>query len=389
MKRIKLVSLGLVVSLAAAIGLVGSVSATWSPNLKATDDAVVVKEGDTHTGSLYVAGDTVTVDGTIKGSLYCGASTVTINGTVEGDVLCAGQKITINGTVGQDARLAGQFVEVEGNIGGTLTAFAQDVRLAADASVAGDINGAAQRFVLNGSVGRDIVLGAQSLVIGGEVKGNVDVGVEQLRLESGAAIVGNLNYGAETQQTIDAAKVQGTISFNQQTHGSQASGEQLLGGMRIIFLLALAVSAMVVALIMPRFVHRSGELYSRQALLTTLLGFAFVFGGPIVVVLLLMTVVLAPLGLTLLFGWLAVLFLSGIFFAYWVGAELLRSQPNILVRMLGGVVIVLIAYSIPVLNVLTLFAAGVVGSGMIIATLTNGYKRPQYQVVAKKPAASK
>ncbi len=92
---------------------------------------------------------------------------------------------------------------------------------------------------------------------------------------------------------------------------------------------------------------------------------------------------MAPIGFALLAGWIAVLALSNAFFAYWVGAELLRSQPNAVVRMLGGVAVLSIAYMIPVLNGLVLFAAVMVGSGIIITTLANGYKRTSYNTAAK------
>ena len=310
---------------------------------------------------------------------------MTINGTVEGDVLCAGQKLIINGTVGQDVRAAGQFVEVEGVIGGSLTAFGQDVRVGDEARVAGDINGAAQQFTINGTVRRDVAIGTQMLVLNGIVEGNADVAAEQLQLGSDSAVAGNLNYTAQNEQSFDESRVTGEVSYNAMPEGEgRGDNRGLFAGVGILFLMMLAVSAVVVALIMPRFLHRSSELFARQMPLTSLVGFAVVFGGPIIVGLSLFSVVLAPVGLALLFAWLAVIILSGIFFAYWVGSELLRSQENTLIRMLGGIAVVLVLYMIPFINILTMFAALVVGSGMIVTTLTNGYKRPSYSLNAKK-----
>lgn len=390
MKRIKVLSLGLIVSFVAAIGVMSTTSAMWSPNFQSSDDTVTFAKDSAHTGSLYVAGNDVTIDGTVTGSVYCAGNVITINGTVEGDVLCAGQKLTINGTVNGDIRAAGQFVQVGGTVGGSLTAFAQDVRLDQGATVGGDVNGAAQQFTLNGTVGRDIAIGTQLLALNGEVKGNVDAAAEQLQLGNQASVLGNFNYSAQKKLSFDESRVAGSVSFNPaQTGDHQQDGRQFFSAMKITFLLMFAVSAIVMVLVMPRFVNRSSELFRRQMLITILLGFAFVFGGPILVGLLLFSIVLAPFGLALLFGWLAILLLSTIFFAYWVGAELLRSQPNAVVRMLGGVAILTVAYTIPILSGFVLFVALVVGSGMIVTTLTNGYKRPSYQIAAKKKTAAK
>lgn len=388
MKRMKLLSLGIGVSLLAAVGIGSAALATWSPNFVASGDSAVVAKEATHQGSLYVAGEEIVIDGTVTGTVYCAGSTVTINGSVEGDVLCAAQKIVINGTVAQDVRVAGQYVDINGTVDGSLSAFGQDIRLASESTIGDDINGAGQQVNLGGTVGRDVVLGVQSLTVGGQIQGNVDVAVERLHLREEARIAGNLNYSASKELSVDPAKVQGAVSFNLVEDNKQ-SGQRFASGLKVIFLIMLAASAIVVALVLPRFLNRSSELYSRDTLVTSLLGFAFVFGGPIIVALLCMTVVLAPIGLALLFGWLAVIFLSGVFFAYWVGAELLRSQTNIIIRMLGGVAIVLVAYTIPVLSVIVMLVATVVGSGMIVKTLTDGYRRPNYQVAAVKKPTSK
>lgn len=383
MKRAKLLSFGLIASFITAIGVASTTTALWSPNFQSSDDTVTVAKDTTHKGSLYAAGNNVTIDGTVTGSVYCGGNIITINGTVEGDVLCGGQKVTINGTVVGDVRVAGQFIQLSGKIGGSLTAFAQDVRLDQNTSVGGDINGAAQQFTINGMVGRDVAVGTQLLVLDGEIKGNVDVATEQIQLGSRASVLGNFNYGAGKEISFDRSLVHGEVSFNPaQPDDYNRAGHQFVAAARVSLLLMLAVSAIVMILIAPRFIDRSSELFRRQALMTILLGFAIVFGGPILVGLLLFSLVLAPLGLALLFGWLAIIFLSGIFFAYMIGAELLRSQSNVIVRMLGGVAILTIAYMIPVVSAIVLFVSLIVGSGMIAMTFTHGYRRPRYNLRA-------
>lgn len=331
-----------------------------------------------------LSGDHVTINGRVTGSLYCGGSTVTVNGTVDGDILCAGQKVTVNGPVGGDVRLAGQFVEVNGAIGGSSTTFAQDVRFGDQSKVAGDLNGAAQQFTINGTIGRDIAVGGQSFTLNNQVSGNVDIAVQQIDLGGSALVLGNLNYGAEKELSFDQSLVKGAVSYNPTANSQGAhNGRRSGAAIGILLILMLAASAMIIALIMPRFLDRSSKLFSNQMLFTVLTGFAVVVGGPLIACLLLLSVLLAPLGIAFLFGWLAMLCLSGIFFAYWIGSELLRSQNNILVRMLGGTLILLVLYVIPFINALTMLIALIIGSGMIVLTFTHGYKRPNYTVSLK------
>ena len=389
MKRVRVLSFGVILSFLVATGLAGATFATWSPNFVSSNDTAVVTKDTTHQGSLYITGDKVTIDGTVTGSVYCAGSTVTINGTVDGDVLCAGQKVTINGTVKQDVRAAGQFVEVKGMIGGSLTAFGQDVEIAKGAEVAEDVNGAAQQFTIDGVIGRDVAVGLERLSVNGTVRGNVDAALEDVQFGSDASILGNFNYSASRELSFDTSVAKGSVSFNPQETSNAHMGGGFMPGAILTFILMLAASALLVVLIAPRFVNRSTEVFARQRLLTVLAGFAFVFGGPIVVLMLMVSVVLLPIAFALLFAWLAVVILSGIFFAYWIGSELLRSQQNIIIRMLGGMLIVLIAYLIPIVNILTMLAAVIVGSGMVIMTVTDGYRRPNYTLVATKAAAPK
>jgi len=61
---------------------------------------------------LYISGQAVVVDGTVKGDLVVFAQTVTVNGTVEGDLLGAGRDIIVNGTIGGAVRIAGAALDV-------------------------------------------------------------------------------------------------------------------------------------------------------------------------------------------------------------------------------------------------------------------------------------
>src|SRR5690242_17864194 len=71
---------------------------------------VVIGRSEVVNADLYVAGNSVTIDGTINGDLVTVASLVTVNGTVNGDILAAGQAVVINGTVSDDVRAAGQAI---------------------------------------------------------------------------------------------------------------------------------------------------------------------------------------------------------------------------------------------------------------------------------------
>lgn len=388
MKRIKLLSLGLVMSVGVALGVVGTTQAAWSDNLRSSEDRVTVAADATHDGSLYATGNDVTIDGTVDGTLYCAAGTVTISGTVNGDVLCGAQSIVLErgSTVTGDVRLAGQTINLDGSIAGGATAFGQDVKVGSDGEVAGDFNGGAQFVTVDGMVG-DMVYGMQSLTLNGVIEGNADLSLERLVVGEEAAVSGALNYSASRELNYTDRQFADSISYNR-LQQSSSDDVNWYAGIPVLFAMML-LSALVVALVMPRFVHRSSVVLRENALMTVLAGFAFAFGTPIIAALAILSVVLLPLGVALMLTWLLAGLLSGIFFAYYIGSVLLRGVENVLARMAGGAVVLLIVYLIPFVNILALFVAWVVGSGLVIMTLAHNYQRPNYSTETPKKTLAK
>src|SRR5687767_15870586 len=62
-------------------------------------DTVTIASGETINDDLYVAGETIVVDGTIKGDLVAFGQTITINGIVEGDLIAAGREWALTARV--------------------------------------------------------------------------------------------------------------------------------------------------------------------------------------------------------------------------------------------------------------------------------------------------
>jgi cytoskeletal protein CcmA (bactofilin family) len=386
MKRYKVIGLGI----ALCVGLVGGVTsialAAWPDTIR-HDNVTTIAKDHVHKGSLYAVGDTITIDGVVDGTVYCAANHVKITGTVHGDVLCAGQDIRIDGSVENDVRLTGQFVKIDGQVGGSASVFAQDMRLGPDGTIKDDLNGASQSITLDGMVHGDVVAGGQMLTINNAVNGDISAGFERLDFGEKGHVQGDLSYTASMQQDFTKTQVNGVVSYNQPQESASASGIVAVGWLMLLSM--VCISAVVIALCIPRFLYRAGLLGRRRSLTTTLIGFATVFGGPLVVVALLMSVILVPLGLALLFAWLAVLILSVPFFIYLVGGMILRSQNNVLLQVLVGAVAMFVAGMIPLINGFVVFVAIVFGSGMIIVTVTNGYRRPQYSFEEEKKTPKK
>jgi cytoskeletal protein CcmA (bactofilin family) len=200
---------------------------------------VVIGRGEVIAGDLYVAANSVTVDGTIKGDLVAVGSQVTVNGVIEGDLLAAAQAIAINGTVRDDARAAGQAILLgpSGRVDGDLAVGGLSLENQPGSVVQGDVLVGAYQALLAGSIGRNITGGLDRLELRGSVGGDVDISVggdsdpsavqfspagplplprvqPNLTLADSARIGGKLSYRSSTTAAINpSAQVAGAVTF--------------------------------------------------------------------------------------------------------------------------------------------------------------------------------
>src|SRR5687768_1359242 len=202
-------------------------------------DTITIASGETVNDDLYVAGETIVVDGTIKGDLVAFAKTITVNGIIEGDLIAAGRDIIINGSVQDDVRIAGAalFVGENATIGGDIIGAGASLETRKGSSTGQDLVFAGAQALLAGEIVRNANISASSLelrgTIGGDVKARVgnpdksggspksyitDSTVEipnvkpGLTIDPAAKIGGTLEYTSTKQLTIPAGVVAGKVT---------------------------------------------------------------------------------------------------------------------------------------------------------------------------------
>src|SRR5690606_4921657 len=167
--------------------------------------------------------------------------------------------------------------------------------------VGGDVNGAGQFFALSGPVERGVFVASQKLTLQSTIGGSVDTASQRIEVRDGARVAGDFNYTAEREAAIVESFIVGSLSYNpteRHDRGTSAAGMMLV-------LVSLAACALVIVLLAPRFVERSRAIAYDNPITVGLAGFAAVFGGPIVVLFLMVSIVLLPLGLLALALWFA------------------------------------------------------------------------------------
>ena len=140
-----------------------------------SDENIVIAADEVIEDDLYVAGATVTLDGTVLGDIVTAGRHITINGKVEGDVIAAGQTITINGEVTDDVRITGAALT-----------------LGPEAIIKDDVisSGYSLETKLGSTIGGTLTFGGGQALLAGDIKEDANIGTNGLELKG--TISGNL-----------------------------------------------------------------------------------------------------------------------------------------------------------------------------------------------------
>ncbi len=326
-----------------------------------TGTSVTIGSGEVINSDLYIAGQTVNIDGTVNGDVFVLAQTINIRGTINGGISMAGQNITVNGRVSNGARLAGQSVEVGANIGRDLVVAASDVTVNQPAVIGGDANIYSTNAILNGHVVGNVTGNISTMTIGGIVDQSVRITVNSLTLNSTANIHGDLVYTSDNTASIaSGAVVSGTTSqvapppeenwFFNTVNGVVAGALARIYGFLAIFIIGLVL----IFTITRKMKQLSLALRFHPA---PCLGWGALifFVSPIAIFIVMVTIIGIPLGLISLTVWGILLYLAQIPVALVIGWLILSRGQDIASRGLLTGALALGLFILYVLSIIPIF----------------------------------
>ena len=145
-----------------------------SAPVEATDfrggDRIVIGAEEVIDDDLFVAGDSVELNGTVKGDLFAVGREVIINGDVEGSIFLAGQNLEANGEAGS-LYSAGYSLSLgpEAELARNLHFNGFSLTTEAGSSMGRSLYANGYQVILNGDVANDVVTNSGALEINGTV----------------------------------------------------------------------------------------------------------------------------------------------------------------------------------------------------------------------------
>jgi len=315
------------------------------------DTTIVLGENEVVDDDLFISGETVTINGTVKGDLFATGTVVTINGHVEGSLFAAGRTIVLNGQVDGSGYVGGYSLTVgeAAQIGRNLNFGGFSLTTTSGSTVGRSLYGGGYQFLLSGAIDNDVTIGAGALelqgVVGGDLNGSVGVA------EEGAAPV----YMPEFEGAIPAvapglrinpeAQIDGRLNIETTTVPTavETAPPYSLANPQLRWALGEALALLIIGLLFlylrPTYLQNTGDAVQRRFLPS--LGFGFLILAAVVVA--------APLILGLLIavavigGWLTLGQLVGDIVG--VGLVTLAFALGLFIFTAGMITKIVVAYT--------------------------------------------
>ncbi len=335
-------------------------------------------------GDRFVAAGAPTVSEPVKGDLFIAGGSIDVDAPVDGDVVVAGGRARLGDEVTQSVYAAGGQITLNGKIGRNVRAAGGRIEVGRQAQIGGNLTMVGGQLRLRGGVAGYVQVGAGSVLIDAPVTGDVSVTAGRVELGPRARIGGKLRVRSRDElKQAPEAQVLGGIERQAFPPRRERAGERLgPHGERIasaggwIWTVGLMLVGVVLVAMLPRFFGGVAQALREQPAWAAGIGFIVLICTPVAALVLLMTIVGAPLALLLVPLYLALLLIgyvsAGIALGDWALARW-SAEPGTAVAPKGkralavalAVLAVALAARLPWVGGWIAFAALLLGLGAL------------------------
>jgi len=319
-------------------------------------------------GDLFVAGETIIIEGTINGDLIAAGRTIMMNGIVNGSIIAGAQTIYINGQIARAVRMAGNTLIVNGKIGSYLLLAGRDFKMDPGAEVGGDV-----------------IFGAGSAYLDGLIKGDVKSGNERLTVSSTANILGKLIYTSRREANIEqGAQISGTLTHLVPKEEEVGYGFNIWW-LIISFFMSLLVG-IVLILLTPERIRKVTDSIYRRPLASLGWGTILLIVTPIAALIVCTTIIGIPLGLISLILYAIAIYITQIIIGLFIGKWIIGAfgQVETKAALIGalalGLAIFRLLRLIPYLGFIIGLAAVLFGLGALLVSQKQQVKQQESEI---------
>ncbi len=281
---------------------------------------------------LYITAGTVTINAPIYGDLVIAGGTIIINDSVANDILLVGGTVTLNGFVGDDIRCAGGNLRISKNVTGDVVVIGGTVvidngvtigglltsggDITVDGNVNGEVRGAFGELILNGNITKDIDCRGGKITVNGTIGGKAAISATDIIIGNNAAFNSDVRYWnkkgtLDFKQALKSGKATYDASLRMQTGKWYYLGAATIIGLLWYLGMALLM-IMIVEYLFGYTMKKAADTVLNNSLKCLGYGFLFLLGVPLAAVVTLVTIIGVPIGILLLFGYVALIILAAV-----------------------------------------------------------------------------
>ncbi len=295
---------------------------------------------------IYHAGENINIDATVDGDVVLAGSKLTIRDSVRQDLIVAGGEIMVKGYVADDIRAAGGKLTIDSEVGDDVIVAGGEVYITKTAiihgnlinfsgniEVYGKVDGMIKSYSgdlkMNGSIGKEAKLFGEEILINGEINGTSKIAAENITIGENAKFKSDVDYWSE----------EGEVDFKNSLMGAKASfDETLMGdhkeftwkgfgiavlGFWVFYLFSALLALILMNWAFANFFSSAAANMNTQFLKSLGYGLIYIFGVPLLILILFIMVIGIPIGL-----FLGSFYLFSLLFGHLVTSLLLAHYLN-------------------------------------------------------------
>lgn len=318
----------------------------------------------------FAAGNIVNLDGTVNGDAYVAGGTVTVRGKINGDLLIAGGTVTIPGDVTGNIRGAGGNILITGHIGKNITLAGGTINIMNTASVGGSLVSAGGNITVSGPVKKGVIIAAGSTYIDTSIGGNL-MQFGELTLSKRTKIKGNLMYrGSANAQIPKEASIGGVVKqIITPSRNNEIQQKQLFVALGLYKELFSFLSTLIVGILLftflPNYMKKATDTLMGNVFRCFGIGVLSIIFVPLAFIILLITIIGAPLALLLLGIYIIVIYFGKFVVVYAIGERIAPKFKQPIWQFILGLLLYHIVGFIPILGSLMKAAVFLIGVGVV------------------------
>ena len=330
-----------------------------------------LKAGETHKGDLYFMSESVTIAGKQRGDLMVFGREINVSGEVTGDINATVETARLSGTMGDAVRVFCGDLTVSGTIEGDLIAVCGSIQVEKGSHIKGDVNAKGADIEILGDVDGEVEATGGEVRLAGKVGGDATLKADVVEVEDETRVAGDLSYTSRSEIEIDDPEVAGEVIY---TPGERKPPVSKGGFFKWFFFMATAMLAGLGALaIFRKSAPAIVGAVAGDGLRSAGVGFITAIVVPVAAALSCIFIITIPAAVLALLAYCLVLYLAQVPVAVWLGEVLLkrmgRGGGSPFIALTVGIPVLYVAFSIPFLGTLALFAVIFTGFGAIVITI--------------------